>query len=247
MSSVFGQKTFGGPPPLSHILSVGANVVYALYMLLLCSGCWNTKRWSLTEQNGSHVTRDANVMSRRVKCVCMFTYLIIFTLNYGLCNSNLWIRTTCFKFNVTANPLSCYRQTAGTWPWMFCYILPQHARFELLTAMLLRIMAFWGVTPRYWAIPDVSENRRPFQRTWIQNDVVNLRLSCFVLVFFFFRWILFVSVLLSWVVRELLWTGGVQFWSWFHGGCSLNGSSKPSDISNFATFQGGLILLQRTG
>ena len=103
----------------------------------------------------------------------MFIYPPIFALNYGLCNSYLWIRITCVKFNVTASPLPCYRHAAGTWPWMFCYILPQHARLELLTAMFWRIMVFWGVTPCHWVIPDVSENCRPFQRTWIQNDSVS--------------------------------------------------------------------------
>ena len=86
----------------------------------------------------------------------------------------------------------------------------------------------------------VALSRGPESRTIL---LVNLRLSCLILVFFF-RWILFVSVLLSWVVRKLLWTGGVRFWSWFHGGCSLNGSSKPPDISNFSAFQGGLVLLE---
>jgi len=37
MSSVFGEKTDGGPPPHSLPFSVGANVVYAVGMLLLCS------------------------------------------------------------------------------------------------------------------------------------------------------------------------------------------------------------------
>jgi hypothetical protein len=51
--------------------------------------------------------------------------------------------------------------------------------------MFLRIMVLWGVTSYYCVIVDVSQNRRPFQRTLFQNDsVVNLRLSCLVLVFF---------------------------------------------------------------
>jgi hypothetical protein len=144
MSSVFRQKTDEGPPPFPYHFSwYRCNLCS-----LLCSGCWNTKRWS-PQQNDSHVTRDANMKSRRVHCCMLTDRTVLCTWHCSPWQPYLWVRTHCWQLIVLLSPRSRNMQV---------WNCPQHCSWALWSAgMWHRVVC--------WVMPDVSLSRGPESRT----------------------------------------------------------------------------------